>query len=195
MYFRAEEFINNEKRYCLWLVDASPSELRSCKEIIPRIETIRTFRANSKAAAIRKFAEPPILFSQITQADTDYIIIPGVSSGRRRYVPIGFFDKETIASNLVQIISDATLYYFGVLTSNVHIAWMRAVCDRLEMRYRYSKDIVYNNFPWSTLANEQKAKIEQTDQAILDARALYPDSSLADLYDETTMFLELRKSH
>lgn len=194
-YIGADEFINNKKRYCLWLVNAAPNELRSCKEVLRRVEAVRTFRANSKAASTRKFAETPTLFCQIAQPDTDYIIIPGVSSEKRRYVPIGFIDKDTIASNLVQIIPDATLYHFGVLTSNVHMAWMRAVCGRLKSDYRYSKDIVYNNFPWPTPTDEQKAKIEQTAQAILDARALYPDSSLADLYDETTMPPELRKAH
>ena len=123
------------------------------------------------------------------------MIVPSVSSERRRYVPIGFVNSEVIASNAVQIVPNATLYHFGVMTSNVHMAWMRAVCGRLEMRYRYSKDIVYNNFPWPTPTEEQKAKIEQTAQAILDARAIYPDCSLADLYDETTMPVELRRAH
>ena len=195
LYLGAEEFINNKKRYCLWLVGASPNELRSCKEVMQRVEAVRTFRANSKAAATRKFAETPTLFCQIAQPDTDYIIVPGVSSEKRRYVPMGFMNKETIASNLVQIIPDASLYHFGVLTSNVHMAWMRAVCGRLKSDYRYSKDIVYNNFPWPTPADEQKAKIEQTAQAILDARAMYPDCSLADLYDEAAMPPELRKAH
>ena len=195
LYLGAEEFINNKKRYCLWLINAAPGELRTCKEVMRRIEAVRVFRANSKAAATRKFAETPALFCQIAQPDTDYIIIPGVSSEKRRYVPMGFMNKETIASNLVQIIPDATLYHFGVLTSNVHMAWMRAVCGRLKSDYRYSKDVVYNNFPWPTPTEEQKAKIEQTAQAILDARALYPDSSLADLYDERTMPPELRKAH
>lgn len=195
LYLGAEEFINNKKRYCLWLVGAVPNEIRSCKEVIKRVESVREFRAGSKAAATRKFAETPTLFCQIAQPDTDYIIIPGVSSEKRRYVPIGFMDKQTIASNLVQIIPDATLYHFGVLTSNVHMAWMRAVCGRLKSDYRYSKDVVYNNFPWPTPTDAQRAKIEQTAQAILDARALYPDASLADLYDETTMPPELRKAH
>lgn len=195
LYIGAEEFINNRKRYCLWLVNASPSELRSCKEVMRRIEAVRTFRANSKAAATRKFAETPTLFCQTAQPNTDYIIIPGVSSERRRYVPIGFMSKDIIASNLVQIIPNATLFHFGVLTSNVHMAWMRAVCGRLKSDYRYSKDIVYNNFPWPTPTDAQKAKIEQTAQAILDARALYPEASLADLYDELTMPPELRTAH
>ena len=195
LYLGADEFINNKKRYCLWLVNAAPNELRACKEVLQRIEKVREFRAASKAAATRKFAETPTLFCQIAQPDTDYIIVPAVSSERRRYVPIGFMNKETIASNLVQIIPDAKLYHFAILTSNVHMAWMRAVCGRLKSDYRYSKDIVYNNFPWPTPTNAQKAKIEQTAQAILDARALYPDSSLADLYDEITMPPELRKAH
>ena len=194
-YVGADEFINNKQRYCLWLVGASPNELRKCKEVMRRVESVREFRSASKAAATRKFAEIPTLFCQIAQPDSDYIIIPGVSSERRKYIPIGFMCKEIIASNLVQIIPNATLYHFGILTSNVHMAWMRAVCGRLEMRYRYSKDVVYNNFPWPTPTDEQRAKIEQTAQAILDARALYPDCSLADLYDEVTMPPELRKAH
>lgn len=195
LYLGAEEFINNKKRYCLWLVSASPSEIRSCKEILKRVEYVREFRAASKAAATRKFADTPTIFCQIAQPDTDYIIIPGVSSEKRKYIPIGFMNKDTIASNLVQIIPNATLYHFGVLTSNVHMSWMRTVCGRLKSDYRYSKDIVYNNFPWPNPTEEQKAKIERTAQAILDARALYPDSSLADLYDELTMPPELRKAH
>ena len=195
LYLGADEFINNKKRYCLWLVGATPNELRSCKEVMRRVESVKLFRASSKAAATRKFAETPTLFCQIAQPDTDYVIVPAVSSERRRYIPIGFMDKETIASNLVQIIPNANLYHFGILTSNVHMAWMRAVCGRLKSDYRYSKDVVYNNFPWPTPTDAQKAKIEQTAQAILDARALYPDASLADLYDETTMPPELRKAH
>jgi hypothetical protein len=195
LYLGAEEFINNKKRYCLWLVGAEPSELRMCKEVMRRIESVRDFRAASKAAGTRKFAETPTLFCQIAQPDSDYIIVPKVSSERRRYIPMGFMSKETIASDLVFIIPDAGLYHFGVLTSNVHMAWMRAVCGRLKSDYRYSKDVVYNNFPWPTPTEAQREKIEQTAQAILDARALYPDASLADLYDEVTMPPELRKAH
>lgn len=136
-----------------------------------------------------------MLFQEIRQPDTDYIVIPRVSSERRRYVPMGFLGSEIIVSDAVQLVPNATLYEFGILTSNVHMAWMRVVCGRLKSDYRYSKDIVYNNFPWPTPTDAQKAKIEQTAQAILDARALYPDSSLADLYDEATMPPELRKAH
>lgn len=127
--------------------------------------------------------------------NTNYIIIPKVSSEKRRYVPMGFMSPDVLASDLVFLIPDATLYHFGILESIVHMAWMRTVCGRLEMRYRYSKNIVYNNFPWPTPTDEQKAKIEQTAQSILDARALYQDSSLADLYDELTMPVELRRAH
>lgn len=194
-YIGAAEYINNKKRYCLWLVDANPNELRSCKEVMSRIEFVRKFREESKAASTRKFATTPTLFCQIAQPDTDYVIVPAVSSERRRYIPIGFMDKETIASNLVQIVPNAELYHFGVLTSNVHMAWMRAVCGRLKSDYRYSKDIVYNNFPWCNPTDEQKLRIEQTAQGILDARAKYPESSLADLYDELAMPPELRKAH
>ena len=127
--------------------------------------------------------------------ENDYMLVPKVSSERRRYVPMGLMTPDTLCSDLVFIIPGASLYHFGVLTSNVHMAWMRTVCGRLEMRYRYSKDIVYNNFPWPTPTDAQKAKIAQTAQAILDARALYPDCSLADLYDKVTMPPELRKAH
>ena len=194
-YVGAIEFLNNKKRYCLWLVGASPAEIKSCPTVLKRIDAIREFRASSKAAGTRKFAETPTLFCQIAQPDTDYIIVPKTSSGKRKYIPLGFMDKNTIASDLVFLIPNGTLYEFGVLCSNVHNAWMRTVAGRLKSDYRYSKDIVYNNFPWCSPTAEQKAKIEQTAQAILDARALYPDCSLADLYDELTMPQELRKAH
>ena len=194
-YVGAIEFLNNKKRYCLWLVGASPAEIKSCSTVLKRIDAIREFRASSKAAGTRKFAETPTLFCQIAQPDTDYIIVPKTSSGKRKYIPLGFMDKNTIASDLVFLIPNGTLYEFGVLCSNVHNAWMRTVAGRLKSDYRYSKDIVYNNFPWCSPTAEQKAKIEQTAQAILDARALYPDCSLADLYDELTMPPELRKAH
>lgn len=196
LYLGAEEFINNKKRYCLWLQGANPAELKQNSFIMSRINSVREFRSNSKAAGTRKFAEMPTLFCQITQpVGEDYLLIPRVSSENRRYIPIGFLDGNTIASDAVQIIPNATLYHFGVLTSNVHNAWMRVVCGRLKSDYRYSKDIVYNNFPWPTPTDEQKQKIEKTAQTILDVRALYPDCSLADLYDELTMPTELRKAH
>ena len=188
------EFINNKKRWCLWLVGISPAELRKMPLVLQRVEACKADRENAPDAGRRKLAERPTQFREINNPDT-FIVVPAVSSERRRYVPIGFLNKDTIATNLVITIPGANLYHFGILTSNVHMAWMRAVCGRLEMRYRYSKDVVYNNFPWPTPTDDQKAKIEQTAQAILDARALYPDASLADLYDETTMPPELRKAH
>ncbi len=194
-YVGAYEFINNKSRWCLWMVGANPHELKQCPTVMKRVESVKEFRANSVAAGTRKFAETPTLFCQIAQPDTEYIVVPKVSSERRKYIPIGFLPPEVIASDLVFLIPNATLYNFGILTSNVHMAWMRTVCGRLKSDYRYAKDIVYNNFPWPTPTDEQKAKIEQTAQAILDARALYPDCSLADLYDELTMPPELRKAH
>lgn len=194
-YLGAYEFINNKTRWCLWMVGANPHELKQCPTVMKRVESVRDFRASSVAAGTRKFAETPTLFCQIAQPDTDYIIVPSASSEKRRYIPIGFVPNKVIASNLVFLIPNATLYNFGVLTSNVHMAWMRTVCGRLKSDYRYAKDIVYNNFPWCNPTAEQKKKIEETAQAILDARALYPGCSLADLYDELTMPPELRKAH
>jgi hypothetical protein len=190
----SKEYINNKPRYCLWLKDATPSELRQMPAVMERLEGVRKMREASTDAATRKLADMPHLFRETNNPDT-YIVVPSVSSERRRYVPMGFLKADTIPTNLVLIIPEATLYHFGVLESNVHMAWMRAVCGRLKSDYRYSKDVVYNNFPWPKPTDEQKAKIEQTAQAILDARALYPDSSLADLYDELTMPVELRKAH
>ncbi|MCF0201229.1 MAG: class I SAM-dependent DNA methyltransferase, partial [Bacteroidales bacterium] len=193
--FGSEEYINNKERYCLWFVKQDLSVIRRIPEIKSRIEKVKDARASSSRQGTRKLADYPYLFGEIRQPETDFIIIPRVSSERRGYVPIGFLAPENIVNDSVQVIPDATLYHFGILTSHVHMAWMRAVCGRLKSDYRYSKDIVYNNFPWPTPNEEQKAKIEQTAQAILDARALYPDSSLADLYDEVVMPIELRKAH
>lgn len=194
-WYGSEEFIHRKPRYCLWLGDCTPAELRQMPHCLKRIEAVKELRLASNRAGTRKLADRPTHFSTENMPDTNYIIVPKVSSEKRRYVPMGFMSPNVLASDLVFIIPDATLYHFGILESNVHMAWMRAVCGRLEMRYRYSKDVVYNNFPWPTPTEEQKAKIEQTAQAILDARALYPDSSLADLYDELTMPVELRKAH
>lgn len=198
-YFRewygAKEFINRQPRYCLWLGEASPAQLRAMPLALKRVEAVRDYRLASPSAGTRKIAEKPTRFHVENMPDTDFLLIPSVSSERRRYIPIGFMTPDVIGSNLVLIVPDASLYHFGILTSNVHMAWMRTVAGRLEMRYRYSAKIVYNNFPWPEVTKEQKEKISQTAQAILDARALYPDSSLADLYDELTMPPELRKAH
>ena len=190
----SKEYINNKPRYCLWLKDASPAELRQMPAVLERMEGVRKMREASSDSATRKLADYAHLFRETNNPDT-YIVVPSASSERRRYVPMGFLTSDTIPTNAVLIIPDATLYHFGILESNVHMAWMRAVCGRLKSDYRYSKDIVYNNFPWPTPSEEQKKRIEQTAQAILDARALYPDSSLADLYDELTMPPELHKAH
>ena len=188
------EFINNKKRWCLWLTGISPAMLRKMPLVMERVERCRQDRKNSVDKGRQKLADTPALFRETNNPDT-FIVVPKVSSEQRRYVPMGFMDGNTIASDLVFIIPDATIYQFGILTSNVHMAWMRAICGRLKSDYRYSANVVYNNFPWPTPTDTQKAKIEQTAQAILDARALYPDASLADLYDETTMPPQLRRAH
>ena len=190
----SKEYINNKPRYCLWLKDASPTDLRQMPAVLERMEGVRKMREASTDPATRRLADYPHLFRESNNPET-YIIVPSVSSERRRYVPMGFLTSDTIPTNLVLIIPDASLYHFGILESNVHMAWMRAVCGRLKSDYRYSKDVVYNNFPWPNPTEAQKQRIEQTAQAILDARALYPDSSLADLYDDLTMPVELRRAH
>jgi len=193
--YGATEYINNKERYCLWLVGASPAEIRKSKFITERVEGVRKFRLNSTKAATQESANTPTLFQEIRHPESEYIIIPRHSSENRRYIPFGFVSPEIIVNDAVQIIPGASLYHFGILTSNVHMAWVRAVCGRIKSDYRYSKDIVYNNFPWPTPTEQQKQKIEQTAQAVLDARSLYSDCSLADLYDELTMPPELRKAH
>ena len=221
----SEEFINNKKRWCLWLVGANPSDLKKCPLIMERVQKVKEMRLASTKEATRKFADYPTRFMELRQPETDYLLVPRVSSEQRRYIPIGYMPKDVISTDANMVLPNATLYHFGVLTSNVHNAWMRAVAGRLEMRYRYSNTIVYNNFPWPqqfkidnsklkmengkwTISGEDlpadkkelsivhsQLSIINTAQAILDARAKYPDSSLADLYDETLMPPELRKAH
>ena len=191
----ADEFINNKKRYCIWLKDIEPATYKNNSIIMNAIKNVKELRENSNREATRKLAKTPYLFGEIRQPETNYLMIPRVSSEKRRYIPIGFLNEDYIATDATQIIPNADLYTFGVLTSNVHNAWMRTVAGRLEMRYRYSAKIVYNNFPWPNPTDKQKQKIEKTAQSILDARGLYPNSSLSDLYDELTMPAELRKAH
>lgn len=192
----AIEFINNKKRWCLWLKGIEPKIIQSVPPVMEAIKSVAEIRAKSNRDATRKLAETPMLFGEIRQPEEgEYLIVPSTSSKNRKYIPIGFLPCTVISSNANLIIPDTNLYHFGVLTSNVHNAWMRTVCGRLKSDYRYSANIVYNNFPWPSPTAEQKAKIEQTAQEILDARALYPDSSLADLYDELTMPVELRRAH
>ncbi len=202
------EYINNRKRYCLWLVGASPKEIREHPFIYDRVQKVREYRLASPKKATRISANWPAVFQEVRQPESgDYILVPRVSSERRRYVPMGFLPHDIIVNDSVQIIPNATLYHFGILESNVHMAWMRVVCGRLKSDYRYSKDVVYNNFPWphcvdsgtgSSAAHDADnsiAEIEKTAQAILDAWAKYPDSSLADLYDPTTMPYDLLQAH
>ena len=198
-YFRrftsGETYLYNKMKWCLWLIDITPREINEMPEIKKRIRQVQDFRLNSSKEATRKAADFPHKFMEIKQPKNDYLIIPLTTSKNRRYVPIGYLSKDIIANNGASFVPDATLYHFGVLTSNVHMAWMRTVCGYFGPSYRYSNTIVYNNFPWPTPTPEQKKKIEETAQAILDARALYPDCSLADLYDEVAMPPELRKAH
>lgn len=195
-YIGAEEFINGKQRWCLWLKGASPFDIKNNPLIYDRASKVREFRLSSKAKTTNGYARVPHLFAQITQPDdVDFLLIPRVSSERREYIPIGFMARRNITSDAVQIIPGATLYHFGVLTSSVHMAWTRTVCGRLKSDYRYSKDIVYNNFPWPSVGDAQRMNIEEAARAVLDARALFPDSTLADLYDPVTMPLELRKAH
>ncbi len=196
LYIGADEFIKGKKRWCLWLKDASPEDIKRSKVLYERVTAVRQFRLASSAKTTNGYAKVPHLFAQITQPDNaDYLIIPSVSSEKRRYIPIGFMTHDVVSSNAVQIVPNATLYHFGVLTSYVHMLWMRTVAGRLKSDYRYSKEIVYNTFPWPVPTDEQKAKIEKTAQMILDARANHPESTLATLYDEVTMPADLRKAH
>jgi hypothetical protein len=190
----AVEFINNKDRHCLWLVDASPSDLRKMPHVMERVEKCRQMRLASPDAGTRRLADTPTLFRETYNPET-YIVIPSVSSEKRRYIPIGFLSSDTIATNLVLIIPEASLYHFGILTSNVHMAWTRVVCGRLKSDYRYSKDIVYNNFPWPEISDEQKTVVEKLAQGIIDSRNQFPDCSLADLYDPRSMPPVLLKAH
>lgn len=194
-FMGATEFINNKVRWCLWLQGVSPSVIKKIPPVMAAVTEVKTMRESSNRIPTRKLAETPMLFGEIRQPDSEYIIIPRHSSQNRRYIPMGFVSPEIICGDANLLLPEATLYHFGVMISNVHNAWIRTVCGRIKSDFRYSVNIVYNNFPWPTPTDAQKVKIEQTAQAILDARALYPDASLADLYDETAMPPELRKAH
>ncbi|MCQ2400799.1 MAG: N-6 DNA methylase [Lachnospiraceae bacterium] len=198
-YFRpwygAKEFINRMPRYCLWLGDCSPSELRRMPLCLKRVEAVREYRLNSPSPGTRKIADKPTRFHVENMPKGKYIVIPQVSSERRRYIPIGYMNDGVLCSDKVRIMTNGTLYHFGIITSNVHMSWMRTICCRLKSDYSYTVNDVYNTFPWPNPTDEQRSKIEKTAQAILDARALYPDSSLADLYDPLTMPPELRRAH
>lgn len=199
-YFRrwlgSVEFINGYERWCLWLGDCPPDILRHMPEAMKRVEAVRRVRLASISAPTRKLADTPTRFHVENMPDSNYLVIPEVSSERRQYIPIGFLEPKTLASNLVKIAPNATFYHFGVLSSAMHMGWMRSVCGRLKSDYRYSVGIVYNNFPWpGIVTDKQRQSIEEAAQAVLDARAKYPDSSLADLYDPLSMPPELVKAH
>lgn len=194
-FMMGKDFIDRKPRYCLWLVDVSPAIIKKYKPIMKRIEAVRETRLKSTKAATRKKADTPTLFDENQQPETNYIALPEVSSGGRKYIPIDFLKPDIVVGNKIRIIENAGLYEFGIITSNVHMAWMRATCGYYGPSYQYSINIVYNNFPWCDATAEQKAKIEETAQAILDARDKHPECTLAELYDETTMPPELRKAH
>ena len=194
-FIGAREFIHNQMRYCLWLVDCPPDELRKMKLVYECVKKCREHRLKSTNAETRKAAEKSMLFYQIAQPDTDYLCVPRHSSEKRKYIPIGWMSKEVIAGDACLIIPNASLWLFGQLTSVVHMAWMRVVAGRIRTDYRYSNTIVYNNFVFVNADKKRKAKIEKAAQKILDARANYPNASLADLYDEVSMPPDLRKAH
>ena len=198
-YFRkwygAREFINNEPRYCLLLKDCPPNELKRMPLVYQRVKKVRNFRLASKSAGTRKLADKPTRFHVENFPTGNYLLIPSVSSENRQYVPIGFMNPNDIASNLVFVVPNATLYHFGILTSSIHMTWLRIVGGRLKSDYRYSKDVVYNNFVWCEPSEKQRSAIEATAQKILDVRANYPEATFAELYDEVTMPYDLRQAH
>jgi len=192
----ADEFINNIKRWCLWLVDADPAEIRTMPRVIERVEKVRESRSKSKRGATNKLAKFPTLFGEIRQPNSDYLLIPLVSSENRPIIPIGFMSKEVIVTNRCAFVPDATLYMFGVLTSSMHMVWVNRTCGRLESRYNYSINVVYNNFPWpEDVSEEKKKKVEECAELVLTIRSTFPHSSLADLYDPNTMPPDLRRAH
>lgn len=196
-YFRkivgAKEFIRNEIRYCLWL-DSEDRSWQNIPDIVDVVNKVEEFRKNSKREATKKLASTPFMFGEIRELGSNYLIVPRVSSENRSYIPMGFENQDTIPTDSVYVIPNASLYHFGVLESSVHMTWMRTFAGRLEMRYRYS-NLVYNSFPWPTPTAEEKEKIEETAQKILDIRAKYPEQSLAELYDPETMPNDLKEAH
>lgn len=191
----SDEFINGYRRYCLWLGDCPPEELRSMPEVMKRVEAVRQFRLQSKSKPTQKLAETPTRFHVENIPTSPYVVIPEVSSERRKYIPMGFLTPDILSSNLVKIVPNATIYHFGVLTSSMHMAWVRYVCGRLESRYRYSIGIVYNNFPWPEPSDKQRLAIEEAAKNIIEIRGQFPKSSLADLYDPLTMPPALVQGH
>lgn len=192
----AREYLNGEKRYCLWLKNIEPNILKTLPKVLERVENVKKLRSESTRKETRELAKIPSLFGEIRQPNNDYILIPRVSSENRNYIPISFFDKEKIAGDTCLIIPNANLYHFGILESEIHMTWVRFVCGRLKDDYRYSNNLVYNNFPWpEKVTEEQKEKVEEFTQKVLGVRLQFPNSSLADLYDPNTMPPELVKAH
>ena len=194
-FIGARELLNKDIRHTIWLQGINPEAIRGHRAIIERLEAVRTFRRASKAASTRRMADTPGLYGQIAQPDSRYLAFPRHSSERRQYVPIGYFDPDVIAGDSLLVVPDANDYIFGVAMSTMHNAWIRAVGGRIKSDFRYSKDIVYNNFPWPEPSVGQKTRIAETAQNILEIQAQYPDASLADLYDPLTMPKDLRKAH
>jgi hypothetical protein len=194
-FLSAKEFLNNGERWCIWLVDVSPSELKKLPDIITRVKMVKQFRAKSIAKSTREYPYHT-LFRQVTQPKSDFILVPRVSSERRKYIPFGFFSKENIVSDSCQAIPNGSIYDFGILTSEMHMSWVKYTCGRLKSDYRYSKDIVYNNFPWPEESRDKNKKVVETKaQKVLDVRAEFAESSLADLYDPLIMPPKLVKAH
>lgn len=194
-FIGGQELIRGESRWCLWLKNANPSDILNMIPIRNRVEAVKAWRAQSGRETTRRLATTPSIFAEIRQPKTSYLAFPTVSSERRLYIPIAFLPAETVASNQIYVIPNATLYHFGILTSTMHNAWIRTVCGRLKSDYRYSASIVYNNFPWPEPTDSQRKAIETAAQAVLDARAQFPDSTLADLYDPLAMPPELVRAH
>jgi len=194
-FISAHEFLHGERRWVLWLVGADPAVLKKLPKVMARVEAVDRFRKASKAASTRDYPYPT-LFRQVTQPQSDYIFVPGHTSENRNYIPFGFFSKDDIVGNSAFAIPEATRFHFGVIGSQMHMAWVRYTCGRLESRYRYSKDIVYNNFPWPESPDDKhRAAIESAAQSVLDVRAQFPGSTLADLYDPLSMPPALVKAH
>ncbi|MCB2019685.1 MAG: hypothetical protein KDG44_02685 [Burkholderiaceae bacterium] len=195
-YLGAEEFLKHTPRYCLWLLAVPPALLARSPRVLHRLDEVRRFRLASKAQSTRRFAETPGIFCQVAQPDTEYLLVPLHTSESRRFIPVGYMPSSVIASNACGLVPDASLFHFGTIQSSMHNAWVRYTCGRLESRYRYSKDIVYNNFPWpESPTDAQRAAIESAAQAVLDTRAQFPGATLADLYDPLTMPPALLKAH
>ena len=194
-WYGSDEFINRRPRWCLWLGDANPMDLIKLPECIKRIENVRAFRLSSPRASTIKLADKPTRFQTENMPKGHYIVIPEVSSQRRRYVPMGYMDDSVLCSNKVRLMPDASLYHFGILNSSIHMAWMRVVCGRLKSDYDYSIKIVYNNFPWPNVTDDQRARIEESANQILSAREKYPEASMADLYSNIILFPELMTAH